>query len=239
MAKPKTVRELPVVPNLENCEQYRVERDRLESLQKQLAECDYQVSNAGVIIKQHKAGVAALAQSLLKGGTLDGVTAERRNAEARIAEARDRLPILQEAVPLQEQAVQRVVIEQSKLVCDALRPAHRELVADIARLVYELLQANTREIKLRDAIGDSGYRSHLQPLVFGLVGDARDPQAAGWHFLRELGAAGYIDPPVVEDRSGDVYVRQAPASLESTLKSGDQAACPAGGGRNSYGPRAA
>ena len=121
--------------------------------------------------------------------SLDSEEAGRRGLDA-IA---DELAVVRRAIDLQRTIVQRERDRVSHVVCERLRPHHREIVGAVAPALRQLSTALQDERELRENLitADVDFTTTLRPMPF-IAGTLDDPNSHVSVWMRDARAAGLL-----------------------------------------------
>jgi hypothetical protein len=84
--------------------------------------------------------------------------------------------VLRRAIEMQRQVLERERFRVGREVCEALRPAHREIVQKLADALIALGRVAAEEIDFRNALDEKGvpFAGFLRPMPINRLGNPRD-----------------------------------------------------------------
>jgi hypothetical protein len=136
----------------------------------------------------------ARARELLETGTLRADRRESLAAEYQRLDMDER--VYDRAVQACEQQTRDLVVRLSRQVSEEVKPAHKAAVKRVLEALAELAAANAAELRVREGLTRGGLNCCLPSLLFSAAGplNPADQNDTYCLFVREVYAAGYLDP---------------------------------------------
>lgn len=115
-----------------------------------------------------------------------GVVHESSGLMGEIHELEHRREVIETAIEMQCQIVDRVRGPYSLLLNESQRARHREIVSRIAKGVREVATGFDDEIRLFDELTQAEAAVMLRPMRVNIIGSLRDQNSVATFFIREL-----------------------------------------------------
>lgn len=115
-----------------------------------------------------------------------GVVSDSSGLVEEINELQHRREVVERAIEMQRQVVDRAKGPYSVMLNEAQRGRHKEIVASIAMGILEVARAFDDEIRLFDEIREAGAGVRLRPMRVNGIGSLRDKNSVATFFIREL-----------------------------------------------------
>lgn len=186
---------------LRDCPEYLAAAAKLASLRSDLRELQNHIEElrlraAKYARTQDQNALLSEATERLMAGETVAPLADPRELEAlevkRLA--------LQRAIELQKSILQSEKSRASRIICEALRPEHREISRDLINAVIALGHSVHREIRFREELARTGADAiGLPAMPFDQVGDPVDPGSPIRIFLRSAVELGVITRAEIPD----------------------------------------
>jgi hypothetical protein len=141
----------------------------------------------------------AQAEQLLATGEIPPDT--KRDLRAEYAALDQERDVVEAAIEVQAERLERIIIQCGREACAQLQPDHAAVVVRIVEALWELGQLNREEQQLRDSITGGGMRCGLTPMSFFLLGLVNDINSNLCRFICEAHTQGYLpeDHPAWQD----------------------------------------
>jgi hypothetical protein len=184
----------PTIRPLSSFPEWKAASEKLNALRDRAQALDRQSGNAGALVKESAETFEADVKGYLASGVLpDPEQREKTNRTQRHIQTE--LRVLRRAIEIVEGELHRVTVNCSRKICAELVDGHRERASKFARTILAIMDLNQEEVAFGEELQRQGITrtADVPPLVFFLIGQLSDSQAAGAKWIEEMTANGALD----------------------------------------------
>jgi hypothetical protein len=186
--KPAPEAEITLETDLE----WRRAKDRVAELRDALQEKERELADGRALLEQHKQSAEQRSQRVAEGAPLEQGRGAERDLRQHLAGAEEDRKVLARAVEIAEQHFQDETSRASRRLCDAVRPTHQAVTAEIAETLVRLARLAETEGSLRDAVRAAGAVCTLPFCGVPAVGTLKDPNSLAVTYMREAAEYGAV-----------------------------------------------